>query len=110
MFKFTVYGIAPGTYDIGGKIDFCISKKIEDQSIVAGATTVVYFGVLIHADVNASESMSAADSAIASQIFFNLIGDGNLSGDFASTEDWRVPQGTEYGVWSAVSTARRRTY
>jgi len=58
---FTIYGITPGTYDVGIKCDSSLSLLAEDKVFTDGQTTNISFGTLPEGDINGSDSVNTLD-------------------------------------------------
>ena len=101
---FNVYGIAPGTYDIGVKADMCASMKAASVVLTAGTTTVANLGIFYTGDVSGNEAIALQDVTIT----LNSV--GQLGQYNTAPGNWSVPEMTTFGEWTVVSTARRRTY
>jgi hypothetical protein len=59
--NFTIYGITPGTYDVGVKSDLSLSNLAEDKVFTEGNTTNVNFGALRRGDVDGNDVVNADD-------------------------------------------------
>lgn len=104
---FTLGGIMPGTYDIGFRSLGTISVIAEDVVITPGVPVEVSFaGLLYPGDNNNSDNINSADTGIENQVGA-LMPVGACSG-YAG--DWLMPDPTTFGDWTAIPTARRKTY
>ena len=83
---FTIYGITPGTYDVGIKSDSSLSILAEDKVFTEGNTTNINFGTLLGGDLNGDDYVSGGDSAITSD---NWLKWGDCY-DYAG--DWLMPE------------------
>jgi len=61
---FTIYGITPGTYDVGIKCDSSLSLLAEDKVFTEGNTTDIAFGTLLQGDLNGSDKVDGFDVSI----------------------------------------------
>jgi len=96
--NFTIYGITPGTYDVGVKCDNSKSILVEDAVFTAGNTTEIAFGNLLRGDLNQDDAVIALDFSILNAQF-NTIGDC-----WGYAGDWLMPECPE------VATAVGRCY
>jgi len=58
---FTIYGITPGTYDVGIKNDGSLSNLARNQTFTEGNTTDVNFGAIRMGDLNNDDYVTGAD-------------------------------------------------
>jgi len=61
---FTIYGIPPGTYDVGIKADTTLSELVEDEVFTEGDTTEINFGNLRFGDLNGDDIANAIDQGL----------------------------------------------
>jgi len=59
--NFTIYGITPGTYDVGVKCDSSLSLLAEDKVFTDGQTTNISFGTLLQGDLTGDDYIDATD-------------------------------------------------
>jgi hypothetical protein len=84
--NFTIYGITPGTYDVGVKCDKSLSLLAEDKVFTEGNTTTINFGNLLGGDLNADDWVTGTDRSI-------LLANWGLSGACAGyAGNWLIPQ------------------
>jgi hypothetical protein len=105
---FYVYGITPGTYDIGIKNDACLSALAQDIVLTPGATIRANFVYLFIGDLNNDEHANSGDQGILNK----TVGLGSPSTlgachDYAG--NWLLDL-TGFGDWTVIPTARRKTY
>jgi hypothetical protein len=83
---FTIYGIPPGTYDVGVKSDKSLSILAEDKVFTEGNTTDINFGDLALGDLSNDDYVTLSDRTI-------LYAYWGLGGDCAGySGDWLMPQ------------------
>ena len=83
--NFTIYGITPGTYDVGIKCDSSLSLLAKDQVFTEGNTTNINFGTLLEGDLNGNDYVGSVDFSILSGNFQKL-------GDcYGYVGDWLMP-------------------
>jgi len=58
---FTVYGIPPGTYDVGIKALNTLSLLAISETFTDGNTTNIAFGLLLYGDISGDDYVAAAD-------------------------------------------------
>lgn len=89
---FTIYGVTPGTYDVGIKADICISRKVTDVVFTEGVTTYAAFGMLFTGDASDNDMLSASDATLVNQEYYGTIGEGSTNGQFSGYGgDWLMP-------------------
>lgn len=99
--NFTIYGITPGTYDVGVKCDSSLSLLAEDKVFTEGGTTTIAFGTLLGGDITGNDTVEAFDYAL-------LSGNYGLSGNcrgYAGNwlmPDWPTAGGGEHSFVSVV--------
>ena len=84
--NFTIYGITPGTYDVGVKCDNSLSILSEDQVFTEDNTTTINFGSLLRGDLNQDDAVTSPDYSILSSNF-NKVGPC-----YGYPGNWLVPQ------------------
>jgi len=62
--NFTIYGITPGTYDVGIKCDGGLSLLAEDKVFTEGGTTNISFGTLFQGDITGDDYVGSDDYSI----------------------------------------------
>jgi len=82
---FTIYGIPPGTYDVGIKAQNTLSLLAEDQVFTDGDTTDIVFGAIRGGDLNEDDYVSAGDQAILSNHWLEW------GGCYGYAGDWSLP-------------------
>jgi len=83
---FTIYGITPGTYDVGIKCDSSLSLLAEDQEFTEGETTETDFGTLLGGDENGDDAGTIVDYSLWNT-GFNKVGDCQ-----GYAGDWLIPE------------------
>lgn len=61
---FTIYGITPGTYDVGVKSDNSLSLLAEDEVFTDGDDTDIDFGDLKRGDLNGDDYVASGDYSV----------------------------------------------
>lgn len=84
--NFTIYGITPGTYDVGVKSDNSLSILIEDKVFTGSNTTEIDFSTLKRGDVNNDDYVTSADRSI----LYLYWGQGGDCWNY--TGDWLMPE------------------
>jgi len=64
--NFTIYGITPGTYDVGVKSDNSLSLLAEGEEFTEGETTEISFGVLKRGDITNDDYVAELDNSLIS--------------------------------------------
>jgi len=83
--NFTIYGVTPGTYDVGVKCDNSLSLLTEDQVFTEGNTTNINFGNLLRGDLNQNDACTSVDYSI-------LAGNFNKAGAcYGYPGNWLIP-------------------
>jgi len=84
--NFTIYGVTPGTYDVGVKCDNSLSLLTEDQVFIDGNTTNINFGNLLRGDLTGDDYVGGTDYSI-------LSGNYNKVGPcYGYAGNWLIPQ------------------
>jgi len=103
---FTVYGIVPGTYDVGIKNDGCMSILAQDLVFTPGTPIWKNYGQVYIGDITGDDY---CDSGDAYMVAYNS--SVHPSGDCVGySGDWLVTDINTFGTWTVIPTARRKTY
>ena len=73
---FTIYGITPGTYDVGIKNSGSLSNLVASQVFTGGNITEVDFGAIRMGDLTNDDWVTAQDRSIL-YVWYGLSGDCN---------------------------------
>jgi len=84
--NFTIYGITPGTYDVGVKAQNTLSLLSEDQVFTDGNTTNVSFGTILGGDLDENDYVDGTDYAILASNY------NKWGGCFGYAGNWLIPQ------------------
>jgi len=107
IMRFVVNGIAPGTYDIGFRSINTVSVIAEDVVVTPGVPVEVSFaGLHYPGDNNGDDKLNSIDSGIENQV----VALASVGACYGYTGDWVMPDGSTFGDWTSIPTARRRTY
>ena len=83
--NFTIYGITPGTYDVGVKCDSSLSLLAKGQVFTEGGTTNIAFGTLLQGDLNGDDSCALWD-------YNTLLANYNIKGPcYGYAGNWLMP-------------------
>ena len=83
--NFTIYGITPGTYDVGVKCDSSLSLLAEDKVFTDGQTTNISFGTLLQGDLNGDDYIDGTDYGYFSDNWMKW------GGCFGYPGNWLIP-------------------
>ena len=83
--NFTIYGITPGTYDVGVKCDSSLSLLAKDKVFTEGGTTNIAFGTLLGGDLNGDDIVDSGDYSILSANY------NKWGGCYGYAGNWLIP-------------------
>lgn len=104
---FTIYGIAPGTYDIGAKNDGSLSMLAQDVVLTPGASVRANLGGYYHGDINNDDQANTGDSLLIAKTVAAGVSPGPCQ---AYAGNWLITDPNTFGDWTSIPTARRKTY
>ena len=84
---FTIYGIPPGTYDVGVKPQGCLSILAEDKVFTDGNTTDIDFGDLYAGDLDGNDVGTILDYSI-----FAAQANGKAGDCYGYPGNWLIPE------------------
>ncbi len=84
--NFTIYGITPGTYDVGVKADNSLSILAEDEVFTDGNTTDINFGDLLRGDLDGNDLIDLLDKGVLTDNY------GKWGDCVSHGGDWLLPE------------------
>lgn len=101
---FIIYGITPGTYDVGIKAANTLSCLAQDVVFAAGTPVTVDFGLSYIGDTQGDDAINASDATVAG------LNATHYGGCLGYAGNWSMPDPNTFGDWTVIPTARRKMY